>query len=752
MKKHFLFAASLLLLTTTLLMAQDDAPTALCSRARIPSQARTQYYQYPSMNKYDVRHLFIDISVEPGSRALAGITTTRVTLTEPLDTFITELRNNLIVDSAFVNNTAYPVTRAADHLFIPFASTQPAGQELVVRVHYRGTGNTPGVYAGTMTSSGLTYFATLSESYQAREWFPCKQILTDKIDSANIWITTSGPNMAGSNGVLEGVDNLPAGKLRYRWKTRYPMNYYLPSIAVGNYLEYLNYAKPQDIAPDSIPILHYVANNPTYFNSVKTNIDKTPVFLERFSELYGLYPFHEEKYGHAMAGIGGGMEHQTMSTMNSFGTSLIAHELGHQWFGDHVTCASWNDIWLNEGFASYCEYLSVEFEPTLYPTTNTTTYMQNFHNSVMSQPTGSVHVPDASVYDEGRIFSGRLSYNKGAAILHTLRYEMQNDSLFFATLKQFMQLYGNSTASTTDFANLAASVAGRSFSDFFEQWYYGEGYPTHNVTYFKTQPDTLLLIIQQTTSAPTSVPFFSGLLDIRISSALGDTLVRVNISANNQSFRIPYTGTPTGLVIDPLNWVINRTGTITDGSVVPVKLLSFSGVSPRTCGYRLNWQTEDEINVIRYEVESSIDGLSYLKIGERLPLLGSSNTYSFDYEEYSGGRITFRIRIVKNDGSFIFSQPVNVTAECPLSFSVVLSPNPWQEASSIRLTSPVAQDIRISWFNMLGQRIADRTETLNRGLSLLPLNWMSGQPAGSYTLRVQALNTGEVVRLRLLKK
>jgi len=343
------------------------------------------------------------------------------------------------------------------------------------------------------------------------------------------------------------------------------MNYYLPSISIGNYLDYTNYAKPAAMAPDSIPVLHYIVNNTSYFNSQKANLDKTPAFIEKYSELFGLYPFKDEKYGHAHASIGGGMEHQTMSTMNSFGLTLIAHELGHQWWGDNVTCATWNHIWLNEGFASYCEYLAIEKLPAIFAPTTASSFMQSVHTNVMSVANGSVHVPEASVFDENRIFSSRLSYKKGSAIIHNLRFEMQDDNLFFQALKNYQQQYKDSVATANDFKLVAETTSGKNFTDFFNQWYYGEGYPTFNIAYSKQGSDTLILAVNETVSASAVTPFFKGLYEFKVTSAQGDTTVKVNVTFNNQQFKFYYPKTPTGIVIDPNNWVVNANGTITNG-------------------------------------------------------------------------------------------------------------------------------------------------------------------------------------------
>jgi aminopeptidase N len=570
--------------------AQSIDPEPLCREKchyRGPltaGQQRVAYFQYPSMNKYDVKYVKLDLNVETANRNISGTALTIARTLQPLDSFIAELKDNMIVDSVFVNGVKKTFGRGGDHVFIPLSPALPAGTNSSVLFYYRGLAGSNGVFAGTVGSNGLNYTATLSESYQGREWFPVKQFLPDKIDSADIWITTSATNLAGANGLLQAVTDVAGGKKRFEWKTKYPINYYLLSFSVGNYMEYKNYAKPAAMAPDSILIQHYIVNNTTFFNSNKPNLDKTPAFIEKLSELYGLYPFKNEKYGHAHANIGGGMEHQTMSTMSSFGTSLIAHELGHQWFGDNVTCASWNHIWINEGFASYSEYLLNEKLPALF-TTTAAANMLSVHNDVLLSNTGSVFVPDASIYDENRIFSNRFTYNKGNAIIHTLRFEIQNDDLFFQTLKNFQQQFKDSVATAEDFKQVAETTTGKNFNDFFSQWYYGQGYPTFNVDYSK-QGDSLVLFVAQTVSAPAITPFFKGLYEMRFNTAQGDTTVVINLTTNGQTFKFRSNRTPTGVVVDPNNWVLNKVGSITTGTNDPVnvstEVKAFPNPSPGT--------------------------------------------------------------------------------------------------------------------------------------------------------------------------
>ena len=721
----------------------DPACREKCSQSQLTSrEQQVLYYQYPSMDKYDVKYLKLDLKVDAGSRFMSGTCKTVAIALQPLDSFITELRNNMIVDSVFINGVKKNFQHSNDFVYISLSPALPAGTTVTALFYYNGTTGSSGVFAGTIASNGLTYTATLSESYQAREWFPVKQILRDKIDSADIWVTTSNINKVGSNGILVAAVDSPGNKKQYQWKSRYPMNYYMPSISVANYMEYSNYAKPAAIAPDSILVLNYIANDETFFNSVKANLDKTPAFIEKFSELYGLYPFKNEKYGHSYASIGGGMEHQTMTTTSSFSSTIIAHELGHQWFGDNVTCATWNHIWLNEGFASYSEYLAIEKLPLLFPTTTPAAYMLSIHSNVLSVANGSVYVPDASIFDENRIFSSRLTYNKGSAIIHNLRFEMQDDNLFFQTLQNYQQIYKNSTATADDFKLVAETTCSRSFADFFNQWYYGEGYPTFNITYIKQGSDSLILIVNETVSAPTVTPFFKGLYEFTVNSGQGDTTVKLNVTANNQQFKFRYTKTPNGIIVDPNNWVLNNVGTITNGGIVPVKLLSFEAIATNNCTAILKWRTSDEQDSKQYEIEYSTDGINFIKTGTISSNNNSSSESSYQFNNYLTATDIhyFRLKIVDKDGGFVYSRIIKLNKKCMGSFAVSVTPNPVTDNLSLQITQPSAGNTTIRIFDATGALIYTVVKMFNAGENILRLDIMRKFAPGTYMIRAEHAN------------
>ncbi len=733
--RHFLLV---IFLVNYFISFGQETANVTCSRTKdLNGQQNISYYQYPSLNKYDVKYLKIDLSVETNSRFLSGTSTTIAKALAPLDSFIMEIKNTMVIDSVYINGVKKVFSQGNDHVFIPLVPAVVQGGMVNAQFFYKGTASGSGVFTGTVGSNGLNYTATLSESYQAREWFPVKQILRDKIDSADMWFTTSATNKVGSNGLLQSVMSLPGGKVQYRWKEKYPMNYYMPSFSVGNYMEYLNYAKPAAMAPDSILIQHYIVNNPTYFAGIKPNLDKTPVFIEKMSELFGLYPFKNEKYGHAHAAIGGGMEHQTMSTMAGFTSTLIAHELGHQWWGDNVTCATWNDIWLNEGFASYCEYLMIEKLPALIPSTTASAFMQGYHNSVMSSPGGSVFIPQASVFDENRIFDSRLSYAKGATVIHNLRFEMQDDNLFFNALKTYQTQYKDSVASTGDLKRIAETVSGKDLTDFFNQLIYGEGFPTFNVTFFKEGQGVLVLRISETTSMPSITPFFKGLYEFTITSAQGDTTVKVNLAANNQEFRFNYNKTPGGIVVDPNNWVVNATGTIVNGGVViPASQVTLSGIA-NDCKVNLSWTTLNEHNISKYEVEYGVSPAVFSKVGE----VAGTNTYTdqqhgFIYQpSAAAAHHYFRLKILDTLSQLRYSNVIDISLPCNYIPGISVGPVPYVSGPlTLYVTSASMGVANIYLYNALGEMVYTSTEPVLPGLNRLSVP-LYRFPKGIYILR-----------------
>jgi len=518
------------------------------------------------MNNYDVKFHHLNLNIERNSKYISGyVETIAKVVSSQLDTFAFELHQNFTIDSVYINGEKHTSIVTVDSLRkVKLNNSVPQNGLVDVFIYYHGTAPSItgalgyGFNNGTSPTWGNQVTWSLSQTRGAYHWWPCKQDLRDKIDSVWIFVTTDSTNMVGSNGVLTNVVTI-GSKKRYEWKTRYPIDYYLISVAVAKYKPYVLYAKPTYLNNDSILILNYIydnaINNPAFIYGQKVQLDKIVQIIEFLSNMYGMYPFYKEKYGHSMAPIGGGMEHQTMTTIGFFNFLINAHELGHQWWGDLVTCKTWGDIWINEGFASYTEHLVNQY-------LNPSNFMSNFnsvHNNVMSQPGGSIYFTGIDTTDDNRIFDSRLTYDKGGAIIHTLRFVINNDSLFFNGLRNFLNTYKFSTATAMDFKTNFETYTGQNLTQFFNQWYFGEGYPTFNVkwNYFN---DTLIIQSTQTTSKPSSVALFITPMEYKlIRTTGGDTIIRVMHSNPTETYTLIVHGNVTGIQVDPNNWVINKT-------------------------------------------------------------------------------------------------------------------------------------------------------------------------------------------------
>ncbi|MFI5371526.1 MAG: M1 family aminopeptidase, partial [Candidatus Eisenbacteria bacterium] len=383
---------------------------------------------------------------------------------------------------------------------------------------------------------------SLSEPYGARSWWPCKDAPEDKADSVDVRFTVPSALITASNGTLISATD-DGVKTVSHWHERHPIATYLISIASYPYMKTLDWYRPSPA--DSMPIEFY--NFPEELAGAAPTQAEVKGMIAAYAARLGPYPFLDEKYGHAQFLFGGGMEHQTCTSLGVFSEYVVAHELGHQWWGDLVTCRNFHHIWLNEGFATYMEALWAEAGggPAAY---HADLSLKRYFGA------GTVYVPDTT--DAGRIFDYRTTYEKGAWVLHMLRHAL-GDTVFFQALRQYRTQFAYGTAVTEDFEGVCEAVSGRDLHRFFQQWVYGERYPVYRYSWTATpRPpgvDVTLTLEQTQTWQLFAMP-----VDVRISTDLGDRTFVADDSLAQQTFTFHVSGTPGALAIDPDEWILRH--------------------------------------------------------------------------------------------------------------------------------------------------------------------------------------------------
>lgn len=575
-----IFKVFIISLLSFIAYAQEDGAD-ICSESKQAAfkrfrDLRNARVAYPGDDKIDVTYYKLNLNISHAQQYLRGEVTVAFKLKSASSTCFLDLRSPLKVDSVKLDNKRITFVQDASKVNLAFDKSYPQGQALSVIVYYQGKPNTSAFGSFTFAthgSSNAPVVWSLSEPYGAPDWFPCKDTPADKADSSDVWITMPASFVSVSNGVLVKVLDNKDNTRTYQWKNRYPIAQYLISIACSNYVEYKNYFKYSD--KDSMTVNHFVYPE-SFTATTKTQLDQTPFMLKLFSEKFGLYPFIKEKYGHAQCDFGGGMEHQTCTSINSYGGSLVAHELTHQWFGDKITCKNWENIWLNEGFATYGEAIYAE------ALGGKSGYQSNIAGNATraKRATGTLYVQNIS--SEAEIFSSIRTYSKGAMVLHMLR-GIVGDEKFYKILQNYaVSSVAYGAATTEDFQKVAEETTGLKLDYFFKEWVYGEGYPKYTYTYNpnETSKELKITIAQ---SSGTNPVVFSMPVDVKIVMSDGSeslTTVFIDKATQEITFSKPQ-GAISQVIFDPENKILkdvteNKAVSAVTGNEVESHLVSWN--------------------------------------------------------------------------------------------------------------------------------------------------------------------------------
>ncbi len=515
----------------------------------------------------DVLNNNLDIAIDPTTSNISGSNTITLQAVNNISQFTFMLRNNYTVSSILVNGVAVGIPAAPPAgnyaRTITLNRTYLAGETLTIKITYSGTAVNVGLGSIFFTTqNGVPVVSTLSQPYYAATWWPCKdgnvQQPGDNIDKATwTFALTTPSNLVGvSNGVFQGMDTLPDGRKKWRYQSNIPMPTYLACFSATNYNQYTtpySWTPPGGGTPVNFNFKMYLyPTSDTVAN--RNNWLQVLPMMDAFQPVFGTYPFASEGYGMYQFPFSGGMEHQTMTGQGVFITSITAHELGHQWWGDHVTCRFWNDIWFNEGLASYSEAIWEERRPGSTGAAALQAAM-NVRKPASAAVGGTVY--NYATNNVNRLFDGDLTYDKSGWVWHMLRGQV-GDATFWNILANIRSQYGGSAITTAQVESLCESVSGRDLTTFFNEWVYNGGAPTYvsgSQTFSVNGKNYARFHIRQS-SVPT-YQVFTTPIDAAIATSAGTVTNRVQPLAATSWFVRSIPAPATSFTLDPNNWILN---------------------------------------------------------------------------------------------------------------------------------------------------------------------------------------------------
>lgn len=635
-----------LLFSTSLLFSQNFDSSSISEAEAKSAKAHLVGSRNLNTNNYDLKYHRLELNVNPSQAFISGTVTSHFEAKENMNTITFELVDNMTVSQVTQRGASLSFTQNADdEVVINLPQTQNTGVLDSLSISYSGNPINYDFNSFEVSShNGHPVLWTLSEPFGAKAWWPCKQDLIDKVDVVDIYITSprydplDAEYVAVANG-KEMSQTVNGNFKTTHFRHQYPIPAYLIGIAVTNYAVYSHTAANNG---NPFPIINYVY--PENLSSAQASTPVTVDIMNLFADKFEPYPYADEKYGHAQFGWGGGMEHTTISFMGSLNRGLIAHELGHQWFGNKVTCGSWQDIWLNEGFATYMAgmvYEALDGENTFR------SWKENQIISATQYSNGSVYVPASDTTSVGRIFNGPLSYNKASMVVHMLRNKL-GEADFFQGLRNYLNdpelTFGY--AKTPDLIRNLEETSGKDLTAFFNAWIYGEGYPSYHIGWNQVNSGSINLNISQSQSH-NSVSFFPAVVPIRLIGTQGESIdIILDNTENNQSFARTVNFTVQNVVFDPDFDVISRNNQVVL-SAAEFPIDSQLILYPNPTSQLVHIQKPQALDIHQIRIYNALGQLlSQQEYSENIDLSGLSNGILFVEMETSEGRVTKTI--VKN--------------------------------------------------------------------------------------------------------
>ncbi len=506
---------------------------------------------------YDVLFYDVNIRVNDTNEVLYGVVKFVAEAAEDgVNVIQVDYYYNMSIDSIVAPSGNLSYTRSGNVVTVTLDQIYNTGEQFEFEFYYYGHPTEGGFQAFSFDwRLGKRAISSLSEPYFARTWWPCKDRMDDKPDSMNIAITVDTSLYCASNGTLDSTVQFGANAQTFYYRVRYPITTYLFSVAISNYTVWNDEWVYND-GLDTMLLVHAVYPDRYVYSLSRYGL--TPQILTILSDAFGMYPYPDEKYGHANFEWGGGMEHQTITSMSGgsfgFSTPVVVHEAAHQWWGDMITCDSWGHIWLNEGWASYAEAI---YEEGLggWPAYHDYMGQMRFTNG------GSIYIADTT--NVWNIF-GSIVYDKGAWVVHMLRGVL-GDELFFQGVEAYYNSeYRYKSATTEQFRDIFENVSGVELDWFFEEWIYGTYYPKYSYSYWQEPSedsgfDIYLYVRQYQTSQPL---VFTMPVDLSF-NYLGGTNDTMTVEINQREQLIKLNVSPEVLSIDfdPNEWVLRTVST-----------------------------------------------------------------------------------------------------------------------------------------------------------------------------------------------